>query len=95
MGLVHMPAGEDTRLHAEGADQSGVALEVYHTDFALTGQPQILSGNVHEDGKPLLISRMPEHQKVWIPGKKILSGDTVGVNATLILDHCDTEKVYH
>lgn len=80
MGLVHMPAGEDARFHAEGADQSGIAFEIHNTDFTITSQTQILSGNIHEDGKPLLIFRMPEYQKVQIPGEKIFSGDAVGVH---------------
>ena len=69
MGLVHMPAGEDAWLHAEGADQSGIAFQIHHTDFAFVGQTQILSGDIHDHGKPLPVPIVPEHQKTGILGK--------------------------
>ncbi len=67
MGLVHMPAGEDARLHAKRADEPGVAFEIYHLCFVFARKSQILSGDVHEDGEPLPASCMPEHLKVGIP----------------------------
>ena len=79
MGLIHMPAGEDTRLFPEGADQSGVAFEIHHLCLALAGQAQILSGDVHNDGKPLPVPVVPEHQKTGILGKEMLALNAVGV----------------
>ena len=73
MGLVHVPAVEDARLHAEGANQSGVAFEIHDADLTLAGQAQILSGNVHEDGEPFLVAPVPERQKAGIPDEKMLS----------------------
>ena len=79
MGLIHGPAGEDTRFFPEGTDQSGIAFEVHYTDFALAGQAQILSGDVHNDGKPLLVPVVPKHLKAGISGKEILAGGTVRI----------------
>ena len=80
MGLIHMPARVDARLHTEGADQSGVTLEIHHTDFILALKTQILSRDIHKDGKPLWAPRMPEHKEIRIPGKKMLSNGTVGIH---------------
>lgn len=77
MGLIHMPAGEDTRFLPERANQSGITLEIHHTDFTFACKPQILFGDVHNDGKPLPVPHMPEHQKIRIPGEKILTGGAV------------------
>ena len=79
MGLIHVPAGEDSRFVPERANQSGITLEIHHTDFILVGQTQILSGDIHDHGEPLLLTVMTEHLKVGIPGKKMLSGGAVGV----------------
>ena len=79
MGLIHMPAGEDARFLPEGANQSGIALEINYADFTLTGQAQILSGDVHNDGKPLPVSIVSEHQKTGIFGKEMLALNTVGI----------------
>jgi len=68
-----MPAGEDTRLLPKGADQPGITFEIHYTDFTLTRQSQILSGDVHDDGKPLFAPVVPEHQKTGIPRKEMLS----------------------
>ena len=68
-----MPAGEDTRFLPEGADQSGVTFEIDHTDLTLASQAQILSGDIHDDGKPFLVPIVPEHQKAGIFGKKMLA----------------------
>ena len=78
MGLVHVPAGEDTRFLTEGTDQSGVTFKVHHTDFTPAGQTQILSGDVHNDGKPLPVPIVPEYQKAGILGKKTLALNAVG-----------------
>ena len=53
MGLIHMPTGEDARFLPKGANQSGVAFEMHHTDFTLSGKFQILSGDVHDYGEML------------------------------------------
>ena len=79
MGLIHVPAGEDARFLAEGTDQSGIAFEIHHTDFTLAGKFQILSGDVHNDGKPFPAPIVPEHQKAGILGKEMLSLRTVGI----------------
>ena len=79
MGLIHMPAGEDSRRFPEGANQSGIAFEIHHTDFTLAGQAQILSGDVHDHGKPFLVPAVPEHQKAGILGKEMLALNAVGV----------------
>ena len=79
MGLVHMPAGEDTRFLPEGTDQSGIAFQIHHTDFTLAGQAQILSGDVHNDGEPLPVPIVPEHQKAGIFGKEMLALNAVGI----------------
>ena len=73
-----MPPGENTRFFPERADQSGIAFEIHHTDLTLAGQAEILSGDVHNDGKPLLVPMMAKHLKAGIPGKKMLSGGAVG-----------------
>ena len=77
MGLIHVPAGEDARFLPEGANQSGIALEIHYADFTLTGQAQILSGDVHNDGKPLPVPIVPEHQKTGILGKEMLADRAV------------------
>ena len=79
MGLVHMPAGEDSRLFPEGADQSGIAFQIHHTDFAVARKFQILSGDIHDDGKPLLVPVVPKHLKAGISGKEILAGGTIRI----------------
>ena len=79
MGLIHVPTGEDARLHSERANQSGIAFQIHDADFSLAGQTLILSGNVHDYGEPLPVSTMPEHQKVGVPGEKMLSGGAVGI----------------
>ena len=61
----------------EGADQSGVAFEIHHTDFSLALKSQILSGDIHKDGEPLQIPLVPKHLKVAISDKKILAGGVV------------------
>ena len=78
MSFVYVPAGEDTRFLPKGADQSGIAFEIHYTDFTHTGQSQILSGDVHNDGKPLSVPIVPEHQKAGILGKEILALNAVG-----------------
>ena len=55
MSFVHVPAGEDARFLPERADQSGIAFEIHHTDFTLAGKFQILSGDIHDHGKPLSV----------------------------------------
>jgi len=79
MGLIHVPAWKDTRFLTERADQSGIAFEIHHTDFALAGQAQILSGDIHNDGKPLPVPIVAEHQKAGILGKEMLALNAVGV----------------
>ena len=79
MGLIHMPAGEDARFLPERADQSGIAFEIHYTDFTLTGQAQILSGDIHDDGEPLPVPIVPEHQKTGILGKEMLALRAVSV----------------
>ena len=79
MGLIHMPAGEDSRRFPEGANQSGIALQIHDTDFALAGQTQILSGNIHDHGEPFPVPTVPEHQKTGVLSKKMLSYSTVGI----------------
>ena len=79
MGLVHVPAGEDTRFLPEGTNQPGITLEIHYTDFTLAGKFQILSGDVHNDGKPLSVPIVPEHQKAGILGKEMLTGGTVSI----------------
>ena len=78
MGLIHMPAREDARFLPEGTNQSGIALEIHHTEFALAGQSQILSGDVHDDRKPLSVPFVAEHQKTGILGKEMLALNAVG-----------------
>ena len=73
MGLIHVPTGEDARIFPEGADQSSIAFEIHHTDFTLAGQSQILSGDIHDDGKPLPVPIVPEHQKAGILGEEMLA----------------------
>ena len=63
MGLIHVPAGEDARFLPEGANQSGIAFEIHDTDFIVAGKIQILSGDVHNDSKPLSVPIVPEHKK--------------------------------
>jgi len=79
MGLIHVPAGEDARFLTEGANQSGIAFEIHNTDFIIAGQSQILSGDVHNDGEPLPVPIVPEHQKAGILGKEMLALRTVGI----------------
>ena len=70
MCLIHVPAGEDARFLPEGANQSGIAFEIHHTDFIIAGQTQILSGDVHDHSEPLPVPIVAEHQKTGILGKK-------------------------
>ena len=79
MGLIHVPAGEDARFLPEGADQSGITFQIHHTDFAVPGQTQIFSRDVHNDGKLFAAPLVPEDQEVGIFGEEILSGSTVGI----------------
>jgi len=78
MSLVHVPAGEDARFLPEGANQSGIAFQIHHTDFTLAGKFQILSGDIHDDGEPLPVPIVPEHQKIGILGKEMLALNAVG-----------------
>ena len=73
MGFVHVPAGEDSWFLPEGANESGIAFEIYHTDFTRSYQTQILSGDVHDHGEPLPTPIVPEHQKTGILGKEMLA----------------------
>ena len=77
MCLIHVPAGEDARFLPERADQSGIALEIHHTDFTIAGKFQILSGDVHNHSKPLPVPIVPEHQKTGILGKEMLADRAV------------------
>ena len=79
MGFIHMPAGENARFLPEGANQSGITLEVHNTDFTLAGQAQILSGDIHDHGEPFPVPVVPEHQKAGIFGKEMLALNAVGV----------------
>ena len=79
MSLIHMPSGEDARFLPEGANQPGITFEIHYTDFTLTGQAQILPGDVHNDSKPLPVPIVPEHQKTGIFGKEMLALNTVGI----------------
>ena len=79
VGLVHVPAGENAGFLPKRADQSGIALEIYHADFTLAGKSQILSGDIHNDGKPLSVPIVPEYQKTGIPGKKCLACGAVSI----------------
>lgn len=78
MSLVHVPAGEDARLFPEGGNQSGITFQVHHTDFTPAGQTQILSGDIHDHGKPLPVPIVPEHQKTGIFRKEMLALNAVG-----------------
>ena len=78
MGLVHVPCGKDTRLSPERADQNRVTLEIDHADLTVSRQPQILSGNVHDHGKPFSVAQVPEHPKAGILGKELLAGGAEG-----------------
>jgi len=78
MGLIHMPAGEDARFFPESANQSGIAFEIHYTNFIISGQTQILSGDAHDHGKPLPVPIVPEHQKTGILGKEMLTLNAVG-----------------
>ena len=73
MGLVHVPAGEDARFLTERTNQSGIAFEIHYTDFIIAGHSQILSGDVHDHGKPFLVPTVPEHQKAGILGEEMLT----------------------
>ena len=68
-----MPPGEDARFLPEGANQSGIAFEIHNTDCILTGKFQILSGDVHNDGEPLPVPIVAEHQKTGIFGEEMLA----------------------
>ena len=70
MGLIHVPAGEDARFLPEGANQSGIAFEIHHTDFSLAGQTQILSGDVHNDGEPLPVPIVRNTRKLGYLAKR-------------------------
>ena len=74
MGLVHVPCGKDARLSPERADQNRVTLEIDHADLTVSRQPQILSGNVHDNGKPFSAAQVTEHPKAGILGKELLTG---------------------
>ena len=52
VGLVHVPCGKDACLFPERANQNWVALEIDHANLTVSRQPKILSGNVHDNGKP-------------------------------------------
>ena len=78
MCLVHVPRGEDTRLSPERADQNRVTLEIDHADLTVSRQPQILSGNVHDNGKPFPVPQVTEHPKAGILGKELLTGGAEG-----------------
>ena len=41
MCLIHVPTGEDARFLPEGANQSGIAFEIHHTDFIIAGHSQM------------------------------------------------------
>ena len=73
MGLIHVPAGKDARFLPEGANQSGIAFEIHNTDFTFAGQTQILSGDVHDHCKPLLIPVVAKYQKAGIFGEEIFA----------------------
>ena len=73
MGLIHVPTGEDARFLPEGANQSGIAFEIHHTDFIIAGHSQILSGDVHDHGKPLLIPVVAKYQKAGIFGEEMFA----------------------
>lgn len=77
MGLIHVPAREDSQFLPEGANQSGITFKIHHTDFTLVGQAQILSGDVHDYSKPLPVLIVPEHQKAWILGEEMLALCTI------------------
>jgi hypothetical protein len=64
-----MPAGEDAGFLPEGANQSGIAFQIHHTDFLFARQSQILSGDIHDHGEPFLVPQVAKHLKVGIPGK--------------------------
>lgn len=83
MGLIHVPAGEDTRFLPERANQSVVAFEVHHTDFSLGGQTQILSGNVLDYSKPLLVPVVTQYMKAGMPGEKIHVGVDVSLEVAI------------
>ena len=74
-----MPARKDTRFLPEGANQPGITFEIHYTDFTLTGQAQILPGDVHNDRKPLPVPIVPEHQKTGVFGEEMLALNAVGV----------------
>ena len=78
MGLVHVPCGKDTRLSPEKADQNRVTLEIDHADLTVSRQPKILSGNVHNDGKPFSAAQVTEHPKAGILGKELLASGAEG-----------------
>ena len=78
MGLVHVPRGKDARFFTKRADQNRVTLEIDHADLTVSRQPQILSGNVHDNGKPFSVAQVPEHLKVGILGKELLTGGAEG-----------------
>ena len=78
MGLVHVPCGKDARLFPKRADQNRVTLEIDHADLTVSRQPQIFSGNVHNDGKPFSVVQVPEHPKAGILGKELLAGGAEG-----------------
>ena len=77
MGFDHMPTGEVVGFFPEGANQSGIAFEIHHADIAIIGKAQILSGDIQNDGEPLPVPIVPEHQKAWILGKEMLADRAV------------------
>ena len=78
MCLVHVSCGKDAVLFPEIADHNRVALEIDHADLTVSRQPQILSGNVHNDGKPFSVSQVPEYPKAGILGKELLTSGAEG-----------------
>ena len=78
VGLVHVPRGKDTSLFSKRPNQNRVTLEIDHADLTVSRQPQILSGNVHDNGKPFSVAKVPEHPKAGILGKELFTGGAEG-----------------
>jgi len=74
-----MPAGKDARLFPESADHAGITLEIHHADLPVAGKLQILSGNIHQHGKPLSAPPVAKYLKAGIPGEKLLAGCAVSI----------------
>jgi len=60
----------DARFHVKGADQYGITFAIHYTDFPLAGKFQILSGDVHNEGKPLSVPIVPEYRTAGITDKE-------------------------